>query len=69
MLSRVAARTQQKERHGDIAHMEVFRLLAIASMVEADIRAPNDNINFNHHDDVNIDFVSKSYFALIKCFI
>ena len=48
MLSRVAARTQQKERHGDIAHMEVFRLLAIASMVEADIRAPNKNVNFNH---------------------
>ena len=69
MLSRAAAQTQQTERHGQLVHVEVFRWLATASMVEADIRAPNDNINFNHHDDVNIDFVSKSYFALIKCFI
>ena len=48
LLSRVAAQTQQTERHGQLVHLEVFRWLATASMVEADIRAPNDNINFNH---------------------
>ena len=44
MLSRVAAQTQQTERHGQIDLVEVFRLLATGSMVEDDIRRPNNNI-------------------------
>ena len=48
MLSRVAAQTQQRERHGCVAQFEVFRLLATGSMVEDDTQAPNDNMNFNN---------------------
>ena len=48
MLSRAAAETQQRERHGSLVHVEVFLCPSIGSMVEDDIRAPNGNITSNH---------------------
>ena len=47
LTSTAASQTQQKERHDCFVYVEVFRLLTIGSMVEADTQPPNKKSKFS----------------------